>query len=217
MRTYTKWIVGFVLALSLIAAPALADKHEQKAKDEKAAGEMHEKAEKGAREMGQKAEPMGAGKAETFQASQLMDLRVNDPQGNEIGQVSDVLIDSEGNVEYIVLSEGDGILGFGDGKLRPVPWDKVDAQSLGEDQEALTIAVDKERLKDAPAFSKSEWQGLSAQEREQQIRGYYGEEEGTRTYQKDEGQQMMEKGHQKMMEKESQMMKEKGHEEGKKY
>ena len=110
-------------------------------------------------------------------ASSLMDYDVQDAQGNKVGSVSDIMIDQDGKVEYIVLSEGASFLGFGDTDLVPVPWNKVDTGHIGEDQDAVILSLSKEELENAPVFNADEWQAFLKGERQQEVRGYYGTED----------------------------------------
>ena len=55
----------------------------------------------------------------TNRVSQLMDRDVKGSNGEKIGEVSDVILDRNGNVSYIIVSHG-GVLGMGD-RLTPIP------------------------------------------------------------------------------------------------
>lgn len=134
---------------------------------------------------------MEQGGEKAILASSLMDREVQGAQGEKIGTVSDIMIGSDGNVEYIVLSEGASFLGFGETDLVPVPWSKVNTGDIGEDQEIVTLSLSNQELENAPAFNEEEWQAFLGGEKQQEVRGYYGtEDEDARPW---EQEQMMEK------------------------
>ncbi len=144
--------IGLIAMLMLLAAPMYAMEHgAEKAK--------------------------GSTTQDAILASSLMDRDVQDAQGEKIGSVSDIMIGSDGNVEYIVLSEGASFLGFGDTDLVPVPWSKVNTGNIGEDQDIVTLSLNKEELENAPAFNEEEWKAFLGGEKQQEVRGYYGTED----------------------------------------
>lgn len=80
--------------------------------------------------------------ANSYKSSSLQDLDVNDMQGETIGQIDDVLIDSEGKVSHVVVSEEGGLLG-GDGQSYVIPWDQV---QFDEQQQTASIDVSQDQL-----------------------------------------------------------------------
>lgn len=85
--------------------------------------------------------------------SSFMDTKVESPDGTNLGEIKDVVIDwNSGKVQYTVLSFG-GILGVGD-KLFAIPIDQLKTQP---DSKKLVLAIDKDRLKNAPGFDKDSW------------------------------------------------------------
>lgn len=181
--------IGLIAMLMLLAAPMYAGK----------ASAMEPGSEKAkASEKGKMTTAGEMTRHDAIQASSLMDREVQDAQGNKIGSVADMMIGPDGNVEYIVLSEGAGFLGLGEKDRMPVPWSKVKIGDIGKDQEALTLSLNKEELENAPAFNEEEWQAFLQGEKQQEVRGFYGTEDARPSGQKH-------------------MMKEKtGHEPGKK-
>lgn len=85
-------------------------------------------------------------------ASELKGANVYNPQGENLGTIKDLMIDTvTGRVNYAVLSFG-GFLGLGD-KYFAVP-----VQALTIDiKDNIILDVDKERLKNAPGFDKNNW------------------------------------------------------------
>ena len=102
-------------------------------------------------------------------ASTLSGDTIKNPQGDSLGDLKDIMIDtSSGKVAYAVLSFG-GILGMGD-KLFAVPWESL---AVDGDNKCLTLNVSKERLKDAPGFDKDHWPNFAEPAFADKLRGYY--------------------------------------------
>ena len=102
-------------------------------------------------------------------ASKLIGQEIRNQQGEELGEITDLMLDNEGNVDYLILSRG-GVMGVGSNYV-PIPWDAV--QQPGA-QEALVVNVDKSKLDKAPSFSKDEWANFNRPEWQEEVRGYYG-------------------------------------------
>jgi sporulation protein YlmC with PRC-barrel domain len=102
-------------------------------------------------------------------ASTLTGDAVKNPQGESLGDLKDIMIDTDnGTIAYGVLSFG-GVLGLGE-KLFAVPWEAIKVD--GENEE-LILNVDKEQLKNAPGFDKDNWPNFADQRFATQIREYY--------------------------------------------
>jgi sporulation protein YlmC with PRC-barrel domain len=85
--------------------------------------------------------------------SKLIGMNVKNPQGENLGEIKDVIVDlNRERVAYAVLSFG-GFMGLGD-KLFAYP---VNAFRIAGDKDELTLNVPKERLKDAPGFESNRW------------------------------------------------------------
>src|SRR5919106_3909691 len=79
-------------------------------------------------------------------AKKVQGTPVTNPQGENLGEIEDVVIDKlDGMVRYAVLSFG-GFLGMGD-KLFALPWEVLE---YNEGQGAYVISIDKETLQNAP-------------------------------------------------------------------
>lgn len=102
-------------------------------------------------------------------ASTLTGDAVKNPQGDSLGDLKDIMLDtSTGKIAYGVLSFG-GVFGMGD-KLFAVPWD---ALSVDGPNKQLILNVSKERLKDAPGFDKDQWPNFADPTFVKSIHGYY--------------------------------------------
>lgn len=105
-------------------------------------------------------------------ASSLIGDRVINPAGENLGKIEEFMIDLRtGCIAYAVLSFG-GVLGIGD-KLFAIP---MKALSLDEDQKCFILNVDKEKLKNAQGFDKSNWPDFADQRWGTAIHDYYGYE-----------------------------------------
>ena len=90
-------------------------------------------------------------------ADSILGTDVQNPQGENLGHIEDVMIDvNNGRILYAVLSFG-GILGIGN-KLFAVP---LEAFTVDQTNEQFVIDIDQERLEDAPGFDKDNWPATS--------------------------------------------------------
>lgn len=89
-----------------------------------------------------------------WKGSELKGFDVKSPTGEELGDVREIAIDTNGRVNYVVLSVG-GFLGI-DNRLVAVPWDAMKSSPGGKkgDEKMLTLAATKEQLERAPQFEE---------------------------------------------------------------
>ena len=103
-------------------------------------------------------------------ADTLLGNDVYNSDGEDLGDIKEFMIDmASGRVSYAVLSFG-GMLGFGD-KLFAVPWQAV---TLDTANKRFTLAVPKDRLKDAPGFDKDHWPTMADPEWASGVHRFYG-------------------------------------------
>jgi sporulation protein YlmC with PRC-barrel domain len=95
-------------------------------------------------------------------AGDLIGVSVYNPANENLGKIEDLVANpSSGKVRYAVLSFG-GFLGMGD-KLFAVPWRDLKLVSKGTTssgtakEDYYVLNVDKDTLKNAPGFDKSNW------------------------------------------------------------
>jgi sporulation protein YlmC with PRC-barrel domain len=86
-------------------------------------------------------------------ASDLMGVQVTTTGGDEVGPVSDLVIDQDGQVVGIVLGVG-GFLGMGE-KNVAIGWDDVSITGTADELE-LEIGQSRESLMSAPEFETQE-------------------------------------------------------------
>jgi len=109
-----------------------------------------------------------------YRASKLIGADVENPQGKNLGDVKDVVLDSQGQIRYAVLAFG-GFLGMGE-KYFAVPWaalKPVEGQRPG-DRDRYVLDIDQEKLKNAPGFDKNNWPDMADRSWGEQVYAYYG-------------------------------------------
>ena len=93
--------------------------------------------------------------------SNFIGLEVENPQGENLGAVKDIMIDSTGKVRYAAVSYG-GFMGMGD-KMYAVPMDaftfKRDKDMFFDDV-SLILNVTQEQIKDDKGFDNKNWPNL---------------------------------------------------------
>ena len=105
-------------------------------------------------------------------ASSLEGDKVKNAQGEDLGNVKDIMINTErGQVQYYVLSFG-GILGMGD-KLFAIPPQAI---AVDTQEECLILNVDKDKLENAPGFDKDNWPNMAEEAFRDEIYAHYGYE-----------------------------------------
>ena len=106
-----------------------------------------------------------------YKTSTLIGRAVENPHGNELGQISDVIIEATtGNVAYAVLTSG-GFVGLG-GKLFAIPWRALQQPTSTK---ALRLDMTEEQLKQAPGFDKDQWPDLEDRHWGDTVHAYYGQ------------------------------------------
>ena len=113
---------------------------------------------------------LGTNVREVMSASSLIGDDVVNANGEDIGDIKEIMIHvPSGRIAYAVLSFG-GFLGMGD-KLFAIPWE---ALTLDEDQKHFVLNVDKEKLEKAPGFDKDHWPDMAQPQFRSTIDDYYG-------------------------------------------
>jgi len=99
----------------------------------------------------------------------VVGVSVKNAQGENLGKIEDVVLDKKtGQACYIVLSFG-GLLGIGD-KLFALPWE---TSTYDTNEECFILNIDKDKLKNAPGFSKNNWPNMADSDWNQSISKYY--------------------------------------------
>ncbi len=107
---------------------------------------------------------------QVLSASTLTGTGVVNHNGEDIGSIEDIMIDtSVGHIAYVVLSFG-GIMGLGN-KLFAIPWG---AFAIDTKNEKLILNVPKEKLEQAEGFDKDNWPDMDDLSWRKGIYSYYG-------------------------------------------
>ncbi len=101
--------------------------------------------------------------------SEIMDNDVVNHQGENLGSIDDLVVNEQGQLEYLILSRG-GVLGIG-ANLIAIPLDAVSPQ-ITEDNE-LRINVDEATLDQAPTFAAGDYPDFADRQWQQESRGYF--------------------------------------------
>jgi len=109
-----------------------------------------------------------------YRGSKLIGADVENAQGENLGDIKDVVFNSRGHIEYAVLAFG-GFMGMGE-KYFAVPWAalKPAAGQKPGDRDHYVLSMDKERLKNAPGFDKNNWPNMADRGWADQIYAFYG-------------------------------------------
>lgn len=94
----------------------------------------------------------------SYRASDLMDVQVKNSQDEDLGTISELIVDKEGKVSHVVLQEGGGL---GEGEKYAVPWDRVSITS----PEDVLIDVSPDQLSsEFAAFDEQIFEDSATQE-----------------------------------------------------
>lgn len=89
-----------------------------------------------------------------MQASNLIGAEVKTTGSEDVGTVSDLIIDHKGQVMAIIVGVG-GFLGMGE-KDVAIGWGHVTKSAIADNQKELRIDLTREDLRAAPAFETKE-------------------------------------------------------------
>lgn len=141
----TASLFALALAGGALSVPASADTHGQPAAQSgQASGQAGEMNVKGLRELD---DDNRTAAWNGLSIDELDDLAVYNAAGEEVGEVEDVLGDSEGNIRAFVLEVG-GFLGIGDEDVVI----SEDRAKLGTDRAGLIVDMTVEEMKTLPRW-----------------------------------------------------------------
>ena len=105
-------------------------------------------------------------------ATSITGTNVTNQKGENLGEIKDLMIDTEtGTVNYAVLSFG-GFLGLGD-KYFAIPFEAFEVNTTTE---RFVLNVTKDRLENAPGFDKNDWPKTSDRSYWNSLYKHYGVE-----------------------------------------
>ncbi|CAL8480903.1 PRC-barrel domain-containing protein [Caballeronia sp. S22] len=126
---------------------------------------------------GQGADIVGGGVGEgpgpeIMAAATLDGNQVRSSDGEDIGKISDIMLDVRGGrIAYAVLSEG-GFLGMGT-KLHAIPWN---ALTLDTAEKCFRVNLTAEQIKNEPGFDKDNWPSMADVQWGTNLHQYYNRE-----------------------------------------
>lgn len=91
----------------------------------------------------------GGGMGYQFRASDIIGEEIKNAQGQEVGEIDDLIIAQDNNILYAVVSVG-GFLRMGD-RLVAIPYKDLQVNARGDDT-IVTYNVTQEELKARPEF-----------------------------------------------------------------
>lgn len=103
-------------------------------------------------------------------SSSLVNTNVKNNENQDIGTITDLMIDiTHGKIAYAVLSFG-GFMGFGD-KLFAIPWRALTVDTVDE---KFILNISKDMLEKAEGFDKDNWPDMSDVQWNYNTYAYYG-------------------------------------------
>lgn len=113
------------------------------------------------------AEQMTTGWSRPYGVSEFVGTSVQNPQGEQLGRITDFVIDSGGRVTFAVLSHG-GFMYIG-GKSVAIPFSALTYDGTGRH---FVLNISKEKLDSAPIFSVKD---LSNEKWADDVYRYFGQ------------------------------------------
>lgn len=116
--------------------------------------------------------------AMAVRASQLQGMTIQNEAGKDLGNVRDVVIDTDhGKVKYVAVAYG-GFLGLGS-KLFAVPFDAFEYRPESQDREqVLLLNLNEEMVRKAPGFDADNWPNMASKEFAAAIDKHYADRDG---------------------------------------
>lgn len=112
----------------------------------------------------------GGPEPDVMAARTLQGDRVLTMDGDDIGQVADIMLDVRtGRIAYAVVSSR-GLPGSGD-KLLAVPWNVL---VLDVERKCFVLPVATERVREAPGFDRNRWPAMADPVWAEALHAYYG-------------------------------------------
>jgi len=107
--------------------------------------------------------PTGQMTGNEWFASRLIGADIKNQQGEDIGEIEELVIDpQEAKIKQVVVSTGGGMLGIG-AKSVAIPWNQVKPAPEGG---GFIVAMSQEELKNAPSWERPAGAGRTTGTRE---------------------------------------------------
>lgn len=162
-------VVVFVFSLALIAG-AQSSSSGQSGTDQYGTSQQQKGKEYQKSSAGEKYESSKyQGKMEDQRASKWIGMKIENRQDENLGQVEDLVLNSKGQVDFVIVSHG-GTLGIGE-KYTAVPFKSFSRK----DDKTLVLNISKEKMAQAPNFDKDNWPDMSNRKWSEDVYRYYGQ------------------------------------------
>ena len=89
-------------------------------------------------------------------ATDLKNMKVVDPQGKEIGEISEVVVDLQSGRVHAAVLEFGGIMGVGEKQFAFSPKEL----QVGKSGNQLALDIDKQKLENRQGFAKNQWPAM---------------------------------------------------------
>jgi sporulation protein YlmC with PRC-barrel domain len=96
-------------------------------------------------------------------AKTILGAQVSVQGGTNVGTVQDIVLNDDGVVEYLIVSEG--------GKLVTVPWE---AAKFGNDRRTININITQEKFRQIPTYTVERYPDFYTPAYRVQVYRYYG-------------------------------------------
>jgi sporulation protein YlmC with PRC-barrel domain len=87
-----------------------------------------------------------------FRAKQILGAKVTIDEDKSVGKVDDIVIDENGNVDYLIVAKQDG-------KLVTIPWD---AAQFNAKQRLATVDITPQQFQEVPVYTTENYPTFSA-------------------------------------------------------
>jgi hypothetical protein len=105
----------------------------------------------------------GATTSHALRAKQILGAQVSLQGGNSVGTIEDIVLNSDGVIDYLIVSEG--------GKLVSVPWD---AAKFNYERRTAVINITPERFREIPTFTVNRYPDFYAPNYRVDVYRHYG-------------------------------------------
>lgn len=115
---------------------------------------------------------------DAHRASRIQGMTIENEAGKDLGNVRDIVIDTDrGRVKYVAVAYG-GFLGLGT-KLFAVPFEAFNYRPATDDQEAtMVLNLDEEVMRKAPGFDADNWPNMASRDFAAAIDKHYADRDG---------------------------------------
>jgi len=115
--------------------------------------------------------PVGE-RSKPLHAADVVGADVRNMENDDLGEIEDVVMSSNGDTSYAILSHG-GFLGMGQKQIA-VPWRQLKVTDSGESP-VFVLNVSEEVLDNAPSFDRDTWSEIDNTEWRKLNDAYYAE------------------------------------------